>query len=771
MSRLIHEEDDAAPRKRDQGSGHLPLTIDTIALHLRRCQTITLDHVKAHFVSYRSQLEEAFNVELDNARSNQDVSELSGYQRQFRLNWQEFETVFYDEISNGFVKFKDKKLGKQESLEETDFDSLSLVDNQALEESITIKSVTTKIDAMISEPLWSLNQRLSLLNGGEKVDDAGNPASPFQLCECLRKAIRAVPNADTRAVNIALKAYADGLNELAKNVVGELNDYLVDAGVLPNLKMNQRPKPKVSRGGVDSKSSYSPSLENFAAGQQAEIQLPDANQPPQVYQLSLVNAIRGLQHNISLSGEQIVGVQQLGDNSVAVITAPQVSQALQNLQLQTVPTADDGNLHNIAVAPTIANSQAMMQGIQLQLQQAGEAQGVFSQQDGSTIDLVGMLFEYMLKDDNIPDSVKAILSYLHTPFLKIAFSDPKFFEQSDHPARVLLNDLAEAGSKWVGNDGTAQYDVLSKIKSIVDRILSDYQADIDVVITLLNEFDAFVKNIARRQELMEKRAMERAKGEQRLREVKIRVNQTIQERTAGQELPSPILLFLLQPWSDYMSFVLLRHGDESDAWTRAIGVVDDVLWAIQPQDDPEEVVMQSELKNRLVASVEAGLETIGFDQVKGGRLIEAITSLIDLALNSKQPEPAPADLRSKLEKMAAEKAGNHDLEKVEAYTDEEKKVVEHLQMIEYGTWFEFEGGRRLKVAWFNRRTMHYMLVDQMGKKVATMSGPELAREIIARKARILSGSSKPFFERALENIFQNLSNKETGDQAEGGDEE
>ncbi|MFO1388905.1 hypothetical protein [Cellvibrio sp.] len=28
----------------------------------------------------------------------------------------------------------------------------------------------------------------------------------------------------------------------------------------------------------------------------------------------------------------------------------------------------------------------------------------------------GMLFEYMLSDEHLPDSVKALLSYLHTPF-------------------------------------------------------------------------------------------------------------------------------------------------------------------------------------------------------------------------------------------------------------------------------------------------------------------------------------------------------------------
>ncbi len=83
-------------------------------------------------------------------------------------------------------------------------------------------------------------------------------------------------------------------------------------------------------------------------------------------------------------------------------------------------------------------------------------------------------------------------------------------------------------------------------------------------------------------------------------------------------------------------------------------------------------------------------------------------------------------------------------------------MVESLKMIEFGTWFEFEGGKRLKVAWYNARTSHYMLVDQMGKRVDMMSGLNMARQMITGKAKIISGSSKPFFERALENIYHKL---------------
>jgi hypothetical protein len=273
--------------------------------------------------------------------------------------------------------------------------------------------------------------------------------------------------------------------------------------------------------------------------------------------------------------------------------------------------------------------QQILQALGEQVQKGPEGKdSKVSESDMHTIDLVGLVFEFMLKDENLPDSVKALLSYLHTPFLKLAFTDPTFFEQTDHPARMLLNGLAEAGVRWVGNDGSVQHDIYNRVKGVVNKVLKEFETDTRVIADSLLDFSSYTKNIIRRQELMEKRAAEKAQGEERLREVKIRVNEAVRERTDGKELPSAVLLFVLQPWSDYMSFALLRYGDDSDKWMNAIGLVDDLLWAIRPVETEVERNKHHELTQGILQLAEQGFETIGYDQAKGVKLLEAISSLL-----------------------------------------------------------------------------------------------------------------------------------------------
>lgn len=777
MSRLIRRDKTTRKPSGIDDRNIPPLTSETIVEHLKACQTMADNHARQSFRAYIADVDEAFHVAVDNAKTNQEVAELSGFQRLFKRNRQELERYYTGYIGEGFVKFKKKTLRTDLGEINSGGAELSLVDNDELEEAIAISAMTQRVDADFAESIWALNQRLALLNDGEQVTEAGNPAAPIQFCESLRRALRLIPMS-AKAKGLVYKSYEVRLPGLVRDVVEDINQYLKKAGVLPNLRYTPPRKVTTQPPHPATSDAHSGTVGESVARQP----MPDPNQSSTQYQSSLVQAIRNLQH--SMSGRPQAHGSALGQgpaNSLVgggaapvggnvVITTDQLLAALQTLQgqssgaVQSAPAGADQTLPSVSV-------QEVLQALAQQLQTTvGSEQGEqVSSADMHTIDLVGLVFEYMLKDENVPDSIKALLSYMHTPFLKLAFIDPGFFEQPEHPARLLLNNLAEAGTRWVGNDGTVQHDMYNKIKEIVDRVLRDFQNDVRVMTEALLEFNNYTKNIVRRQELLEKRATEKAQGEERLREVKVRVNDAVRERTNGKELPSAVLLFVLQPWSDYLSFTLLRYGDKSDKWRSALSVVDDVLWAVEPKVEESDLIRQTALASSIIEDMQSGFDTIGYDTVKGRKLIEAIDSLIEMAQQSKKAEPAPAPMRDKLEKIAAEKAGQEP-DHLTDISSEEARVVESLKMIEFGTWFEFEGGRRLKVAWYNARTSHYMLVDQMGRKVDVMSGLEIAREMMAKRAKIIAGSSKPFFERALENIFQKLNAQAEAQSGGSGDD-
>lgn len=770
-----------------QPSGTKPLsntlTTERILELLKGSQRIAVEWTKPCFETFVTTFGDKLLDFADRGKTNQEQELYSQFHRDLTKQSSEFSRYFAGYLGEGYIKFKKHELETHTGEEKYSVDMLSLVENEDLEETIAISSITQRIENQQADLLWALNQRFSLLNEGEKVYDRSNPVGPVQFCESLRKALKLF-SFDTKVKIIAYKVFDETFMKRLHEVLDESNEYLKSQGVLANLRQSiERAKPAPQtppamphvEGYSETAASTDQQEQVYGALpplQDGVVAAPDPNLPPDQYQGSLINAIHTLQSHIAQgapTGQPASSPPSaIGSARPAVATSAsaqtynsqQLVSALQSIQTQTQLASPQGEVASQDIS-----------GLHAQLTQQLEVSAdntALENSDMHTIDLVGMLFEYMLSDDNLPDSVKALLSYLHTPFMKIAFLDKNFFEETEHPARILLNNLAEAGVRWVSNDGTSQYDIYEKIKSTVSRVLEEFKNDVRIFAELLLDFSGYTKKIARRQELMERRAMEKVEGEEKLREVKVRVNSEVRTRTDNRELPSAVLLLLLQPWSDYLAFVLLRYGDQSDTWTRSVEAIEQILWSVESKHDNEEKARQMELHDELLDVIETGFETIGYDQAKGKKLLEALISLQKLALQSKQVEIAPAPMRDKLESLAAEKAGHHTDPNDEP-SEEEAKMVENLKMIEFGTWFEFEGGKRLKVAWYNARTLHYMLVDQMGKKVAMKSGLQLARAMIACEAKIIAGSSKPFFERALENIFESLNSKAAATAGEGND--
>ena len=135
--------------------------------------------------------------------------------------------------------------------------------------------------------------------------------------------------------------------------------------------------------------------------------------------------------------------------------------------------------------------------------------------DTNVIELVGMLFEYMLKEENLPNVVKALLSRLHTPLLKVAVVDRNFFTHAQHSARGLLNNMTAAGIRWVEDD-QIERGIFPKMKEIVDRVLLDFKEDVGIFDTLLKDFDKAVKDLDHRAILVETRTTEAADGQEKL---------------------------------------------------------------------------------------------------------------------------------------------------------------------------------------------------------------------------------------------------------------
>ena len=88
-----------------------------------------------------------------------------------------------------------------------------------------------------------------------------------------------------------------------------------------------------------------------------------------------------------------------------------------------------------------------------------------------TIDFIELIFDAIIDDDDISDTIKALLLRLQIPIIKASMTDQEFFIYDDHPARMLLDSIADAG---VGiTDHTD--DTYKHLDRIVTNILGEFE--------------------------------------------------------------------------------------------------------------------------------------------------------------------------------------------------------------------------------------------------------------------------------------------------------
>jgi hypothetical protein len=235
-------------------------------------------------------------------------------------------------------------------------------------------------------------------------------------------------------------------------------------------------------------------------------------------------------------------------------------------------------------------------------------------------------------------------------------------------------------------------------------------------------------------EQQQKLAAQRSVAEQHMQKVKDSVHGRIKARVAGEQLPAPVAMFLLYPWFDYLTSVMLRHGEQSGTWQQGVQLIDNLLWSIKPKSTAHEINRLKNLRGPLQQQMRNGFDTIGYDQRRGEDLLKKIAAL-------QEPVLPPA--------QAPHRAG---------ITPEEKALAGQLQLIlEPGTWFECTGKDRnetqtLKLAWFDNTSGNYVLVNDVGKPVLTLNAQELAQRLLAKSACVIAGAAKPLLEKTLESL-------------------
>lgn len=690
-----------------------------------------------------------FNM-ADRAGSNQEQMAYFDAMRELRLRRKSLATSLLQWVSRAFNELgRFDPMPASRGLEEVSQESLTLMDDADLEQKVAIEGLITKLGSRYAGSIRLLGVRVAHVSELTALPDRQMPLSPEVICSGLSEACRDL-DIEIRARLVVIKLFDKLLVSRLEALYQEANRLLIAEGVLPDMKRPPVPATGALAGARPRQSAPVPPA---ARDQTSEQTSGDS--------AVTFSELTALLHRDG-GGDRQAGSGAGGAGGPILDTGGLMSRLGQLQPGQ--PFTESGQL--IPLSALLAGILDAEQGQRYQVQQV----------DSDVINLVAMLFDFILEDRQLPALMKMLIGRLQIPVLKVALLDRSFFNRGGHPARKLLNELAMAGIGWTEKSAGQRDPLREKIESVVDRLSDEFTDNVELFGELLEDFSHFMDLDRRRRELVEQRLRDAEEGRARHDNAREQVAGVLAGLQQAHDIPEPVQGLLEGPWHKYLQWVLLRHGEDSGPWREARELTARLLWSLDPR--PLTDTTRDDLLKTIpgvVDSLRAGLQGISWDPFAIDAAIrdlelahvdvlqrlvtgpaEPATPVPQQQAPAIDPEP-PVPASASVPDPAGVASGEPAVAAATAPEPVTEAAMARATRMGVGCWVEMTGANgklRCKLAAVIRATGKYIFVNRNGAKVAEYRLEELARNL--QQGRVTPLDDGLIFDRALESIIDNL---------------
>lgn len=685
---------------------------------------------------------------------------------------------------------------------EFDEDELSLVDQDTMEEMVAISTLHSKAMNLYGEAVNHLEARLEFLAMKTSAIFEKDALTPKNIGEAFQQALEPL-ELDSNHRLVIYKLFDIEVTSQLAGMYTEINRLLASEGILPQIRHGQpvnapsRSLPQqelprtpetasqpaypntpayftgsnVAQPGFSARSQYgSPQGGGYAGGGAGATgaagysgtpgQIPSAGSEVQ----RVMNEF--LHGSATASGTGIPAsfsvVSGGTGKSQTYYDRKDVLKALSNLQTSVSQEPETYLIDGESFKRALLADMGLMHGGALTRQ--------VSKVDEKTIDFIEMLFQVIIEDASISEITTNLLLRLQIPIIKIAMLDESFFHEGEHPARQLLNAIADAGKNIIERDDT----VWVQLNQVVENILQDFDVDIS---TFLNALDAVNRIIQDEEEtsVESERATQVEILKQHARQI---VLSELQFRVANKSIPESLHPLLLRHWSTLMFHRYIRTGKESPEWNEAINLLVLMLESIQVPESYDQWIKVKKRHSGILSSVrevlystrqkrdeiDLALDTLTehFHQlVENASFTEATSDLEEAEYpdDYEQLQQAMTDTQKftliMTEELPPREPSPMELEIAES----QEKLSRMPEAIKPGVWFEVYDGedrpvRRLKLSVIIVEEARLVFVNRHGKKIMEKDVEEFTRELEDERSAPIADHS--IFDHALSHVINCL---------------
>ena len=682
--------------------------------------------------------------------------------REVRLKRIDIEAQYVESFGDGFVALFNPAATDNTSTASSSDAGLSLMADEAVEEMVAMDAMVAKAEKHLSLPLAALCARIASLAPVD-VDRLNNPLGPQRLCNkfsdaCLQLTI------DIKARLVVFKLYEKYVVGALDKLYAQANEQLIANNILPDFRLGQH-RSKRSASIVEKANSVT---ERLLQGSANNGQASDTHDIYQLLQQLNHLDVAGAASSHHLSDSSLAQPLAAALTLLPVSAKPAIGHELL-FQLLTTLQQDPERIAGYSNASSEGDLSVLMpkqltQGLSHSLSAIADGgDHSIGQSERDVISFVSLLFQFVLDDRSLADPMKAAISRLQIPIIKVAMQDAGFFSEQAHPARRLLNEMTTAALGWIAEENYQNDSLYQCVCATVERVSNEFVDDKQLFSDVLADFISFVDYEKKRADLREKRVVDAEAGRDRSQSARDYVAKLIEAKNLAHCAPDFVRVMIEKNWNNKLFLTYLKQGLESQEWLDAVAAMDDLLWTVAPERFIGDRVGIIHRIPAMLKLLRQGLNSINFDSYAAG---EFFAHLEHFHLEVMQrPEPLAYYNVPSLAVPVCALADAVDDEDVNLTIADESEdpYLAKAKMLGVGQWVEFidvgqDGDEdkkvRCRLAAILRNSGKRIFASRTGIKAGEYTVKEIADKLANETVLLLEDAQ--LFDKALSSIIDDL---------------
>ncbi|MGA8053457.1 MAG: DUF1631 family protein [Burkholderiales bacterium] len=676
-------------------------------------------------------------------------------------------------------------------------EDLALVADNAIEDEIIVSQLAKKTkDRIDPDELMGVRARIGHLLANEELKDEANPIAPEAIIEALKRACDHIP-AEHAVKAALLQAFQPYVAGAINPIYADVNHCLIANHVLPRIRHAVRRTSDHALSGGHRTLASAPGLAPgvVALTQPMRLdQLLSATQRMSTNGLAAFGGFPGSGPHGSGGGYSGGPGGGIGGGGGAFgsgpdghgapgglnasqpmpVTAPTQAE-LSSMLASVLAGPPEARAHvarmlaeparyafepvmALPASPSLITSLSALQtspefvsslaqgGINFLTALDNETRAQVHPLDELTIELVTVVFDYILNDEALPATIKAEISRLQIVSVKAAILDRSFFARRQHPMRQLLDRIAKAGSDPVV-DTRADSTLVTGLRAIVDEVVAEFTDDLAQFTVAIEHLEKLLADeattregelakTARRLEQQEQAEIGHASA---LAEVRRRIR---------RKTPDYIRDFLLEWWTKVLVDAYLAELQGDDSWTHRLGVADALIWSVGPLRR-NEVAQLAAMLPTLMKSLSRGMSAVDMPAETRHAFFNQLMQTHTAGVNAAKAQPAAGEATLPEMQPAANDNVTGPLAEQETSRPSDSGAisadyyVHAVRALERGAVIEFvERGEKVrsKLSWISPRQTIYLFTSA-GGGARSLAPDALAQSLRSGAARMVDDSA------------------------------